>query len=151
MGDPVLRMAWSSADACREDVFAKMAADLEMPEDDLAELLGECCASALERVEEVEGFLVSDVNQASERQFGLMLNHLHSAMGGAAMMGLETLSSALGDLEKAIKQAKQPSGEISEACLVDFRTRLAEIKADISEWHQFTQAKTSMSQGIVIP
>merc|ERR1712166_117526 len=148
----VLRMACCSADVCREDVFAQMAADLEMSEDDLAELLGECCASALERVEEVEGFLVSDlVNQASERQFGLMLNHLHSAMGGAAMMGLETLSSALGDLEKSIKQAKQPSGEISEACLVDFGTRLAEIKADISEWHQFTQAKTSMPQGVVIP
>lgn len=131
----------AAADVCREDAFTKMAADLEMPEDTIAELhgdhldsrlsrltqlpavaglrsIGECCASVLERVEEVDGFLVSDVNQASERQFGLMLNHLHSAMGAAAMMGLETLSNALGDLEKAIKEAKQPSGEVTSQSIV---------------------------------
>jgi hypothetical protein len=69
-------------------------------------------------LERVEGFLVPDVNQALERQFGLMLNHLHSSMGAAAMMGLETLSKGLGDLKKAIKEAKQPSGEVTSQSIV---------------------------------
>ena len=53
--DPVLflRMACCSADVCREDVFAKMAADLEMPEDDLAELLGDPLDSRLSRLHSV--------------------------------------------------------------------------------------------------
>ena len=66
------------------------------------------CTSLLVRVGEVESLLTSQ-NQISEEQFETMIRHVHSVVGGAAMLGLETLSNAARDLKHTMKQAKQTS------------------------------------------
>ena len=77
-------------------------------------LLGEMCTSLLGRVGQVEALLTSQ-NQISEEQFEMMIRHVHSVVGGAAMLGLETLSNAARDLKHTMKQAKQTSsiGEVT--------------------------------------
>jgi hypothetical protein len=48
--DKITMACCSAADVCREDAFTKMAADHEMPEDEIAELLGDPLDSRLSRL-----------------------------------------------------------------------------------------------------
>ena len=50
----------AAADVCRADAFTKMAADLEMPEDELAELLGDPLDSRLSRLTQWSALPVFD-------------------------------------------------------------------------------------------
>jgi HPt (histidine-containing phosphotransfer) domain-containing protein len=66
------------------------------------------CTSVLVRVGEAESFLTSR-HQISEEQFDTMIRHVHSVVGGAAMLGLEKLSNTARDLKRTMHQAKETS------------------------------------------
>ena len=52
-------------------------------------------------------------NRVSEAQFETMLRHLHAVRGTFTIMGVETLSGQIDDLERSMQRSKQESA-ISE-------------------------------------
>jgi len=121
-----------------DNVFADMLDVLEIPEDEMIELLGEFCTISIERLDEVEEFLALR-NQISEGQFTIMLRRLHSLRGGVAMLGIETLNELTGDLQRSLKLTKRTFGisGIPEVSWIDFGTSLAQIKAEVCRWDDF--------------
>ena len=76
----------------------------------IVDLSVEVFASSLERLCEVEETLLAAPNQISEAEFKTTLRHLHTARGGAAMLGIDTLDNTIHELEVSIKRAEEASG-----------------------------------------
>ena len=60
------------------------------------------CASALEQLCELEGFLITE-DRILERHVDSMSRLLHPLTGSTAMIGLETLSCAFNELDQSMK------------------------------------------------